>query len=378
MKKTNGCFFAVIGTAVAFAGLQVLAQGALTPPGAPAPTMKTLTQVEPRIPIFTAPYTISVPGSYYLTTNVVTTGNGVVIQTNNVTLDLMGFSIKGDAGFSDMGVSIVGQTNAPCRNIVVRNGFLENLGYGVYLRNTQGARIEYLSVSMLNRSGFAFASDENGACNGNTIANCSANFGGHNGLEMYARSDGQCNGNMIIDCSFSGFSLNGVLFERGAGTCSHNVLTRCVLIGNLSDGVEVYDYLNTGSVAGNTFESCTVSDNGGYGFRLGGVYGPCDGNRIYRCTVSGNVTRGIYLLGGSANVIENNLVTGTSGSSTGIYVSTAAGDRPNLIIQNTCIGQTNNFSIYGDNVYGPIVTTAGALSTTNGAAGLSPWANFSH
>jgi hypothetical protein len=47
----------------------VFAQGSLTSPGAPAPTMKTLAQIEPRTPISSAPFTISVPGSYYLTTN---------------------------------------------------------------------------------------------------------------------------------------------------------------------------------------------------------------------------------------------------------------------------------------------------------------------
>ena len=40
----------------------VFAQGSLTPPGAPAPTMKTLAQIEPRMPISSAPFTISVPG----------------------------------------------------------------------------------------------------------------------------------------------------------------------------------------------------------------------------------------------------------------------------------------------------------------------------
>jgi hypothetical protein len=48
-------------------------QGSLTPPGAPAPTMKTLQQVEPRTPISSAPFTISQPGSYYLTTNLTVT-----------------------------------------------------------------------------------------------------------------------------------------------------------------------------------------------------------------------------------------------------------------------------------------------------------------
>jgi hypothetical protein len=42
-----------------------LAQGSLTPPpGAPAPTMKTLDQIEARTPISSAPFTISAPGSY--------------------------------------------------------------------------------------------------------------------------------------------------------------------------------------------------------------------------------------------------------------------------------------------------------------------------
>lgn len=112
----------------------VFAQGSLTPPGAPAPTMKSLAQIEPRTPISSAPYTISAPGSYYLTTNLtVATGNAITIATNGVTLDLSGFSISSTAA-SATGYGIL--LNGGLRNLAILNGFIQggvtNNGSGVY------------------------------------------------------------------------------------------------------------------------------------------------------------------------------------------------------------------------------------------------------
>src|SRR5262245_21580150 len=69
------------------------AQGSLTPPGAPAPTMKTLDQIEPRTPIASMPFIINQPGSYYIVSNLTQSAaaNGILITVNNVTLDLNGF-----------------------------------------------------------------------------------------------------------------------------------------------------------------------------------------------------------------------------------------------------------------------------------------------
>jgi hypothetical protein len=104
--------------------LSTFAQGSLTPPGAPAPTMKTLAQIEPRTPISSVPFTISAAGSYYLTTNL-TPGinqNGIVIAADNVTIDLNGFTLFGGGGGSGEGISASGAR----ANIVVLNGTLRN------------------------------------------------------------------------------------------------------------------------------------------------------------------------------------------------------------------------------------------------------------
>jgi hypothetical protein len=100
------------------------AQGLLTPPpGAPAPTMKSLDQIEARTPISSAPFTISTPGSYYLTQNLsVSAGDAITIHSDNVTLDLNGYSINSSASpAAGTGILITGYH----ANIAIRNGVIK-------------------------------------------------------------------------------------------------------------------------------------------------------------------------------------------------------------------------------------------------------------
>jgi parallel beta-helix repeat protein len=374
---TKNRFVLCLGALVAGVAADAFAQGSLTPPaGTPLPTMKTLVQVEPRIPISAAPYTISQPGSYYLTSNLVTAAGGIIIQTNRVTLDLMGFSITGDRGTSDMGIVIDGKTNAPCSNIVVRNGVVSEFGYGVYLKNAQDSRIEYVWVSGLDRTGICLDGNNGGTCSGNTVDHCSVWGGGYYGVEIYASNLGACNGNTFSDCTFRGNVFGGVNFAIGSGAGSQNVFMRCVVQENGGSGFKL-ENLAGGRCNGNSFDSCSVSGNEGYGLKLDGSGGELIGNRVTRCALYNNKTVGIHLWYGKGNQIDNNLVSVTRGASgTGIYVLGNT-DYPNLVLQNTCVGQTNNYVLSSSSTYGPIVTASGALATTNGAAGLSPWANFS-
>jgi len=76
------------------------------------------------------PYTITQPGSYRLSGNLTVPAgaNGILIATDNVTIDLNGFAMVG-SGVAGHG--IVAGTDAPVQgyfNITVRNGTIETMG----------------------------------------------------------------------------------------------------------------------------------------------------------------------------------------------------------------------------------------------------------
>ncbi|MES2477301.1 MAG: hypothetical protein V4640_16060 [Verrucomicrobiota bacterium] len=106
------------------------AQGPLTPPpGAPAPVMKSLDQIEARTPLVAGQpgvaisaagtITISQPGSYYLTGNVTITSaaaNGITVSSSNVTVDLNGFALICTSVDGGTGVSLVNASNVRITN----------------------------------------------------------------------------------------------------------------------------------------------------------------------------------------------------------------------------------------------------------------------
>lgn len=152
MKTSSLVPFIVLASTVA-----AFAQGSLTPPpGAPAPLMKSLDQIEARTPLVAGQtgvsinangtITISQPGSYYLTSNLTLSAynvNGIVIgTTSSVTLDLNGFTISNTAATSDTnaGVYISGSIS---QTVVIRNGHIHGPGFerGILLSSATGGTL---------------------------------------------------------------------------------------------------------------------------------------------------------------------------------------------------------------------------------------------
>ena len=209
----------------------VFAQGSLTPPGAPAPTMKTLAQVEPRTPISSAPYTISSPGSYYLTTNLVGTSgnNGITISSSQVVLDMEGFALTGVSG-SSSGISI----GATCTNVTVRNGSLNGWGVcGVYATG-QGVLLEQLHAA----GNTSYGLDTGG---GSTVRDCTSVRNGDSGI--YASDS------VVSGCAASRNVNYGI-------NAFYSTVADCQADGNTSTGIHAY-YC--------TVVNCQVQSNAYYG-----------------------------------------------------------------------------------------------------------------
>lgn len=330
-----------------FAG-RAWAQGSLTPPaGVPAPAMRTLQQIEPRTPIAALPFTITAPGSYYLTTNLTSSGGGISIDSDGVTLDLMGFTLSGSKTDGYYGV-VLGAGGVPVNNGVVRNGTIRNFGVGLYVSACQSCRFEQITLYSNETSGITLSGSSSKGCENNVIRDCMIDGNG---------------------------SFGGVLIYANGGFCRGNTFADCIVVGNKSTGIYLMGS-SGGACNGNIIRNCTINDNASYGIYLtSSAGGQCEGNLLADCTLSRNGSRGIWMSSANGNRVEGNHLYGQLGANTSGIESSGASR--NLIFRNSCVGQTNNFSLSSSDTYGPIVTASGALSTTNGAAGLSPWANFS-
>src|SRR5678815_90222 len=114
---------------VLLAGTAALVAGPLTPPaGGPAPTYRTLSEVQPATPVQSLPgsaqdmHVITQPGSYYLTGPITATAgsDGIQVLADAVTIDLGGFALDGLSLIHD--AIAVGEYLSPIKGVTVRNG----------------------------------------------------------------------------------------------------------------------------------------------------------------------------------------------------------------------------------------------------------------
>ena len=317
------------------------AQGSLTPPGAPAPTMLSLSQIEPRTPVDAAhtgsggssEFLITQPGSYYLTTNMVGVSgeNGINISANNVTLNLNGFSVQGISGVWS-GVYI----HAGYTNVTVRNGNISGWGttstYSGVECYANNVILEHLNVSADH---YGIYLDSSGVvrdcnCHNNTSIGIQVNAGKVSGCETLNNSAAGIYvvAGIVSDCDALTNANSGIYVSSGT-------VSGCTANNNLILGI----YEGLGTVSG-----CTANNNG-----FGDGIDVSNNCTVKDCTASGNSENGIR--------VENNCTikdcTASGNTYDGIYVET------NCTVKDCTVSDNSNG--YGIGVYGNDSQIAGNI-----------------
>ena len=239
----------------------ILSQGSLTPPpGAPAPTMKSLDQVEPRTPITSVPLFITQSGSYYLTKSFVqnfTVLDALTIQADNVTVDFCGFTIQQTGATAAIAGVRIGATsiNTPLRNAVIRNGTIAGFAApGILSLGGRNCLLENLHVTGC-AGGISFQAFGTAGAAGNTFRRCRTTDN-TTGSGIVLLSGAANIGNVIEYCeslnNSTGFSLaaagNLIVGCRASGNTGNNYT---IAVGNRM-GLIVFPGTNAVAINGSS------------------------------------------------------------------------------------------------------------------------------
>jgi parallel beta-helix repeat protein len=364
--------------------------------------LSALGQEQPGIAITILPYSIVTSGVYYVTNNItctacgagkngititdVTLPNGSFSTTENVTVNLNGFTLFGVPG-SGSGIA----AGPGHHNIVICDGTLRNWGVdGVDAASTTNSRFESLQFYANHSIGLE-------AGLGSVVVNCEATGNSAGGYSLQSGDISHCvavnngfgilasNGCVVADCAAQNNFQAGIRCFDGclvkscttfaSGGSGIQAVNNCLVIdcaasASSRDGIQAQSYcaikdciasrnseMGISGSAACTIKDCIANQN-----RKDGIWAN-NGCVIADNTCGSNIVYGIEIAG-VQNRIDNNSVVAHL-KSDGIYLDPAA--LSNLFVHNWSPGLTGYG--YPSFYYGSVLTFFGSPSPY-------PWANF--
>jgi hypothetical protein len=166
--------------------------------------------------ITSLPCIIDTAGFYYLGKDLTSTGYGIIINVDNVTIDLMGFGLNGSGGDVLEGISMYGR-----KNVEVRNGTIRNFYYGIQ-EHQEGANHRIVNVRSLSNilTGISLSG------NNHLIKSCTVADNSSGGIDL--QGSGSVIGNTVYTSSGIGINLSTstsapIMIDRNtvSGTATH-------------------------------------------------------------------------------------------------------------------------------------------------------------
>lgn len=300
-------------------------------------------------PISSLPYTISTPGSYYLTGNLtgVSGQDGITIASHDVSLDLRGFTLQGVPGFGS-GVRV--QPAGDWRAINVRNGTARGWGTaGFDLQSINGGGV-FDSLTAEGNAAFGFIVGRGTilsrcAASGNvgtginaleaTIDGCAARLNGGHGFQIVS--------SLLKNCSATVNTSSGI-------DALSSMIDGCFVFGNTQFGINA----TQSDVTGNKVQYNANS----------GIVAQGAGGLVARNTVHGNSIVGTGYgidVTGSVHRIEDNHVTDDNATAQNVGIRVVGGE--NIVIRNSAHDNATNYDLSGaGGTYGPLATAAAATN----------------
>ena len=291
------------------AGLIVSAHaGSLNPTAGPAASMKPLDKVEPRIAISAENtpgdsyylYVIRNPGSYYLTENVMSNRGGIQIWADDVTIDMMGFTLAGNGTTTYDGIGLLSLR----KNVEIKNGTVKGFNFGISQGHTESEHCRVLNVTVASNKerGISFIGKFS------TIKDCVIKDNGIDSTAYYTHGlkTGDSS-NVIGNTIFNNGTRATSTYYYILGVGNGSIVKDNLVFGNAAQanksGSIIYTIiaLSGSIVTGNTVRDNAGSATCGYFRGISASYGSSViGNTVYgngtNIAASGNAC-GIYTYG---------------------------------------------------------------------------------
>jgi hypothetical protein len=261
----------------------------------------------------TVPFEINNHGSYYLAGNRLCKGTGIIINSDNVTLDFMGYELAGPGKCSGENYGIL--TNN-YRNLEVRNGTIRNFGdRGIVDRGKEQQsgykRIINMRIISNGQCGICIGGP------GNLIKNCNCSNNGVSGM---------CPGYgcIVIENICNKNKNNGIHAGRAC------LIAKNSISENGQSGILAY--------SGSTIINNTVyANNTSEDVNSAGIY------ISHGCVVKDNTVRdnnkNNMFVSGSGNLIKDNSITADKILCNGIYFKS----NQNVYLDNSLSGNKVDF-----------------------------------